>query len=635
MIIQSGQAGLRDEYDYIVVGSGAGGGPVASNLARQGYDVLILEAGGNDEPIDYQVPAFHALSTEHNDLAWKFYVQHYEDPQRQRADKRNYVDYEVDEAPRRGIFYPRAGTLGGCTAHHAMICIYPHNRDWDYVAELTGDGSWSAAEMRKYFERLERCGYVTRGLDILNLARHGFGGWLHTHTADPLLLTRDLELAELVFAAAGQSLDDNVSGPIKFIERVWARLESRADPNDWRRVKEDFEGVTLTPLTIRNGRRYGTRELILDTMQNFPAKLTVKLHALATKVNLDVDKRAVGVEFLDGAHLYRVDPKTPLTGDIAVPRISVCARKEVVLSGGTFNTPQILMLSGIGPAEELRALGIDPKIDLPQVGRNLQDRYEVGIVHKMKHDFAILRDASFVAPAAGQPGDAAYQEWHDHGKGLYATNGAVIAIIKRADKDRPDPDLYMFAVPGHFSGYRPGYSELPRTVKDEFTWVILKGHTKNTAGWVHLRSTDPRDPPDINFKYFDEGNDQSGDDLRGVVAGVECVRAIAARTPHLFKAEMVPGPDVITPTQIADFVKSNAWGHHACGTCRIGREGESVLDSRFRVWGTKGLRVVDASVFPRIPGLFILSAVYMIAEKASDAILEDAEDARATHKGTS
>src|SRR5262249_50204998 len=110
---------------------------------------------------------------------------------------------------------------------------------------------------------------------------------------------------------------------------------------------------------------------------------------------------------------------------------------------------------------------------------------------------------------------------------------------------------------------------------------------------------------------------------------------ITATTPHLFAAEIVPGPDVVTPTQIADFVKSNAWGHHACGTCRIGREGESVLDSRFRVWGTRGLRVVDASVFPRIPGLFILSAVYMIAEKASDAILEDAKDAFATEKGTS
>src|SRR5262249_31783636 len=162
--------------------------------------------------------------------------------------------------------------------------------------------------------------------------------------------------------------------------------------------------------------------------------------------------------------------------------------------------------------------------------------------HKMKHDFAILRDASFVAPTADQPADTAYQEWHDHGKGLYATNGAVIAIIRRADKGRPDPDLYMFAVPGHFSGYRPGYSKLVRTIKAESTWVIPKGHTNNTAGWVRLQSNDPRDPPAINFKYFDEGNDRSGDDLSGVIAGVECVRTITARTPHLFAAEIVPGP---------------------------------------------------------------------------------------------
>jgi choline dehydrogenase len=624
MSIQSAQAALRDEYDYIVVGSGAGGGPVAVNLARAGFQVLVLEAGGDDEPVDYQVPAFHALSTEHNDLAWKFYVQHYEDQERQRADRRNYVDHEVDGAPRQGIFYPRAGTLGGCTAHHAMICIYPHNSDWDHIAELTGDASWRPTTMRSYFERLERCGYFSRWFDIFNLARHGSDGWLHTNTADPLLLARDIQLAELVLAAFKQSHDDNVGDAIDFVKRIWARLKSRFDPNDWRRVKEGFEGATFTPLTIHNGRRYGTRERIAETVGDFPDKLTVKLHALVTKVNLDADNRATGVEFLEGKHLYRADPNASLEGELTARRVTVRARREVVLAGGTFNTPQILMLSGIGPAKDLEALGIEPRIDIDQVGRNLQDRYEVGVVHEMQQDFSILRDASFVAPPSGQLGDSDFREWRNHGKGLYATNGAVIAIIKRSDKERPDPDLYMFAVPGHFSGYRPGYSKLVREIKNQFTWVILKGHTNNTAGWVRLRSADPRDPPYINFKYFDEGNDKSGDDLRGVVAGVECVRAITASTRSLFKSEIVPGANVATPAQIAEFVRNNAWGHHACGTCRIGREGESVLDSRFRVRGTKGLRVVDASIFPRIPGLFILSAVYMIAEKASDAIVEDA-----------
>ena len=130
---------LEKEYDFIVVGSGAGGGPVAARLAEAGYSVLLLEAGDASEPTEYKVPAFHALSTEHNDLAWKFYVQHYANKSQQQRDKHNFlVNETVDGAPRNGIFYPRAGTLGGCTAHHAMIFIAPHNSDWKHIATLTG-----------------------------------------------------------------------------------------------------------------------------------------------------------------------------------------------------------------------------------------------------------------------------------------------------------------------------------------------------------------------------------------------------------------------------------------------------------------------------------------------------------------
>ena len=202
MITQS--ADDRDEeYDFVVVGSGAGGGPVAVNLAKAGYSVLILEAGGEEEPPEYKVPAFHSLSTEHRALAWKFYVQHYTNPGMQRRDKRNFLDNEtVDGVKRTGIFYPRAGTLGGCTAHHAMIFIAPHNSDWNYIAKVTGDKSWKAKFMRKYFQRVERCEYMRRPwLHALNWARHGYDGWLPTTMADPGLLMRDSVLLRLVIAA--------------------------------------------------------------------------------------------------------------------------------------------------------------------------------------------------------------------------------------------------------------------------------------------------------------------------------------------------------------------------------------------------------------------------------------------------
>jgi choline dehydrogenase len=142
---------------------------------------------------------------------------------------------------------------------------------------------------------------------------------------------------------------------------------------------------------------------------------------------------------------------------------------------------------------------------------------------------------------------------------------------------------------------------------------------------VHIRSGDPRDTPDIRFRCFEEG-DGSEDALEAVVDAVLFVRDMARHYRHMIAAEERPGPQVQGREAIRRFVRNEAWGHHASGTCKIGlrEDAMAVLDSRFRVHGTENLRVVDASVFPYIPGLFIVSAVYMIAEKASDVILADA-----------
>jgi choline dehydrogenase-like flavoprotein len=615
-------AEIEDEYDYIVVGSGGGGAPVAANLAKAGFQVLLLEAGGCEEPVEYKVPAFHALSVEHNDLAWKFYVRHYADDARQCRDRENFLNEQiVDSEPRKGIFYPRAGTLGGCTAHHAMALLYPHNRDWEHIAQITGDRSWSPRRMRRYFERLERCEYVKFSWSRrFNRGRHGFGGWLPTTLPNPKLLLRDMVLARLMIAAAETWFEAYVRrcrSPLSLLYRIAIWFNGLFDPNDWRRVRKGFEGPALTPLTIRNGVRFGTRELIREIMAARPDRLTVKLHALVSRVVLDADDRATGVEFLDGRHLYRADPAAPLDNTGDAPLRTVRARREVILAAGTFNTPQLLMLSGIGPPDELARHKIDVRVVLRGVGRNMQDRYEVGVVHKMRADFKLLENATFAED------DPDFADWRN-GHGLYASNGMVAAILKRSSHCQPDPDLCLFAIPGYFTGYRPRYSERSRD-KNYFTWVILKGHTKNNAGRVLLRSADPRDPPDINFRYFEEGNDTLGDDLDALVAGVEFVRKITRRTASLF-VEEIPGPQCRSRAEIAQFIRDSAWGHHASGTCRIGAADDkyAVLDSRFRVKGTSGLRVVDASVFPKIPGLFILSAVYMIAEKASDVILEDA-----------
>ncbi|AGL19305.1 GMC family oxidoreductase [Actinoplanes sp. N902-109] len=594
--------------DYIVVGSGAGGGPLAARLAENGRSVLVLEAGSDAENDNYRVPAFHANATEDPAYAQDTFVAHYSDTTQAQRDSK-FVSG-------KGILYPRASTVGGCTAHHALITIYPDNADWDDIARATGDRSWRATAMRSYFERIERCRYrkrprllprarwLARLLSVLpvvsdryvNRGRHGFDGWLETNLANPKLVTRDWQLFKVLAGAATRTL----SGWLGRSLTAWEGLESFVDPNDWRVQRRRLQGLWLIPLSTADARRSGSRERLTQVRERVPERLRVRTGAMVSKVLFD-GTTATGVEYLDG-------PRTR----------QVRARREVILAAGSFQTPKLLKLSGIGPADELRAHGIEVVRDLPGVGANLQDRYEVGVVSQMNENFALLEDATFEAPQPGQQPDPAYEEWL-RGGGVYTSNGAVVGITHKSDPALPAPDLFIFGLPADFRGYAPGYSTSLQRNRDRFTWAILKSHTRNTGGQVRLRSTDPREQPEVTFHYFEEGTDSSGRDLDAVVAGIEFVRRLNDAADKVILDEVWPGPDA----DLRTFVRDEAWGHHACGTCKIGPAADpaAVVDSAFRVHGITGLRVVDASVFPRIPGSFIVLPTYMISEKAADAIL--------------
>ena len=280
------------------------------------------------------------------------------------------------------------------------------------------------------------------------------------------------------------------------------------------------------------------------------------------------------------------------------------------------------MLSGVGPRPELEKHGLPVRVELAGVGRNLQDRYEIGVVNRMNFDcWKILAGAKYAA------GDPQYRKWAESRKGVYATNGAVMFVIARSAPQRREPDLFCFPLLGKFAGYFPGYSKAIPQHPNYLTWAVLKAHTNNRAGEVTLRSADPRDPPCVDFHYFQEGDDKAGEDLESMVEGIKLVRRLGAplKECKLIAEEELPGAHVQSDEALRSFVRDHAWGHHASCTCAIGpREDGGVLSSDFRVHGTQGLRVVDASVFPRIPGSFIVSAIYMIAEKAADVILEEA-----------
>ncbi|MGA9061467.1 MAG: GMC family oxidoreductase [Terracidiphilus sp.] len=614
------------EYEYIVVGSGAGGGTVAARLAEAGRSVLLLESGGDPRrlagsdpvephadrlPYDYDVPAFHAFASENEALKWDFFVRHYSDDSAQKLDWK-YVD-EWDGKKVDGILYPRAGTLGGCTAHNAQILIYPDNSDWKYIEELTGDASWAPDRMRSYFERVENCHHrpVQRWLSKLgvNPTRHGWKGWLHAEKAIPMAALEDGSL----FDAIARSAEEALLHSRNIARSTHGLLESWADPNDWRTVKSNLSGLCYTPLTTRDHARIGTRERILRTAQDHP-NLKLRLNALAARVMFDDDTRATGVEFLQGERLYRASSR-PATEEGELHR--AYATKEVILAGGAFNSPQLLMLSGIGPREVLDGCGIGVRVDLPGVGRNLQDRYEVPVVNRMDFpEWEVYKEVKFA------PGDPQFEQWQLCRTGIYATNGAVLSVFKHSPLADGPPDLFCMALLTDFQGYYPNYSKAFGKKLNYLTWVVLKAHTRNRAGEVTLRSTDPRDMPLVNFRYFEEGGEE---DLAAMLDGIRFVRKLTAglRTKNRMFEE-VPGDGVEGDDELKAYVRNNAWGHHASCTCAIGpREKNGVLGSDFRVHGTRGLRVVDASVFPRIPGTFIVSAIYMAAEKAADVILSE------------
>jgi choline dehydrogenase len=613
------------EYDFIIVGSGAGGGPLACNLARKKFRVLLIEAGGRRLPTSANIPAFHALATEDPSISWKYFVRHYADDAVGQRDSK----WCANEG---GIFYPRASGLGGCTIHSAMITMSGPADDWNAIASLVDDQSWNSERMRAYFERIENCHYFRPGYvspyvlgfvyDLLaklrkNRGRHGFSGWLDTAWADPRLILSDRQLVGNLVAAWWAARRSQMTGIFRLLRGVvLGTLAAQLDPNHWERLRDRPEGPALVPMAVQDGRRRSVRDYILETERAFPEYLTIWTDRLVTSVLFHAGTReACGVEYLDAPNLYRAHAEA--SSKETPKRLFVHSRHEVILAAGAFNTPQLLMLSGIGPASELARHGITVRADRPGVGRNLQDRYEVSVVWQMPEDFSLLKGLKF-NPLEH---DRALERWHKKRVGLYATNGVLMSILKKSRPDLLMPDLCIFAVPGFFKGYKPGYSKEITADTKHLTWLILKAHTKNRSGTVRLKDNDPRTPPDIDFSYFSKDSDVENEDVQALVEGIKFVRQFSFCKPA-GATEVLPGGDYKSDEELRAFVEKEAWGHHASCTCPIGPDSDpmAVLDGNFRVRGTSRLRVVDASAFPQIPGLFIAANIYMLAERATDVL---------------
>ncbi|MBK1833158.1 GMC family oxidoreductase [Roseibacillus ishigakijimensis] len=753
-------------FDYIIVGSGAGGGPLAARLALAGRRVLLLEAGDNptsEKSVAFphaeageihRAPGYHAASTEEREMSWQFSVRHFADDEQQAKDEKynqlqkgfrdpadpehivsfppreDWLDQAQDQERRGGIFYPRCASLGGCTSHHAMIVVAPNDRDWNEIADLTGDETWRAERMQGYFAKMERCLYrhryrnflasrlpllvklsekAFRWLDprsLLNRGGHGSDGWQPTSFIEPTLVENitkaDKSFFNVLKTAVTSTLDHR--GPaLAMLKRALVRFNfaTYLDPNDPDNRRQRPEGVYLIPTGIESeagmkdgkpllkGERVGVREFILNTQEKCPDRLEIRTGVHVERVLFregdDGIPIACGVSYRKGKHQYDACTETKKGGK----RVEVRARREVILSAGAFNTPQLLMLSGIGDRKvvaEARQRSandrfakddfgfltfVDQKegekkrerfVHLPGVGRNLQDRYEVSLVSEVAQDFTTLDGVSF---APGDPADPARKSYLENRSGLYATNGGAIAVLRKSPaawrENRAEPDIFAFGAPAAFRGYYWGWSrELLRPTlgaakeqRNLWSWIILKAYTHNEQGGVKLWNLDPARQPAICFDSFNhqflkdapqKGRDprltqraakQVEDDLEALTEAIAFFRQVNRNCGSSFRREIQPGSDLPDHSEeLSLWAKSQAWGHHCSCTCRIGADKwqkdpdqltdrHAVLDSQFRVHGVRGLRVVDASVFPRIPGYFIVAPVFMVSEKAADTILAD------------
>ncbi len=468
--------------------------------------------------------------------------------------------FETEPQPRlnrRRLFWPRGKMLGGSSAMNAMIYIRGNRADFDRWAAAGCDG-WEFDSVLPHFKRTER---QERGASDY-------------HGADGPLSVADLR-------------DPNPVSRAFVDAAVEIGLPRNDDFNG-----EEQEGVGFYQVTQRRGERHSAAAAFLVPAMRRP-NLTVWTRAHATGLIVE-NARAVGVRFVrDGKP------------------VEARASREVILTGGAINSPQLLLLSGIGPADELSALGLPVVADVPGVGRNLQDHLFVPIAYSCAKPCTLAtatRIDNLLRYALAR-------------RGPLTSNVAEAGGFVKTRTNLPAPDLQLHFGPTYYLDHgftRPkghGFTIGPTLV------------SPRSRGSIALASSDPFAPPRIDPNYLEQP-----DDLAVLLDGVALARMIVeAKAFDPFRGEEVfPGPQVKGRQATADFVRASAETiYHPVGTCSMGTGSHAVVDSKLRVAGVDGLRVADASVMPEIVTGNTNAAVMMIAERAAETILGQGEPARA------
>ncbi|MDV7349513.1 choline dehydrogenase [Halorubrum distributum] len=468
------------------------------------------------------------------------------------ADWEYYTEPQ-DGCAGRELYWPRGKTLGGCSSTNAMIYIRGHPSDYDGWAELGNDG-WGYDSMLEYFRRAET-------FEPTDSSYHGDEGPLNvTDQSSPRPASEAFVRAA---AQAGYDRNDDFNGA-------------------------EQAGVGLYHVTQKNGKRHSAADAYLKPALD-RSNLTAETGARVTEVTVE-DGRATGVKYSRDGEARSVD-----------------ATEEVLVSAGAVNSPQILMLSGIGDPDHLADHGIDVEAASPGVGRNLQDHLFAFTVYETDDDVSTLDDAGSLRDLFN---------WFVRKRGKLTSNVGEAGGFVRTDPDEPRPDLQFHFAPSYFMEHGLANPEEGRGLSIGATQL-----RPESRGRVRLSSADPFEAPAIDPNYLDERAD-----LETLVEGVKRAREIAdqdALSEYLGR-ELWPGGDVETDEEIARHVREECHTvYHPVGTCKMGDDPAAVVDDELRVRGVEGLRVVDASVMPTLVGGNTNAPTIAIAERAADLIRED------------
>jgi choline dehydrogenase len=466
--------------------------------------------------------------------------------------------YETEPEPGlggRSIIWPRGKVVGGSGSINGLVFLRGAPSDYDEWQRLGARG-WAYRDVLPYFKRMEHC------VD-------GAAEW--RGTGGPMTITNVKRPSTVAKAF------------VEACERL--QYKRNVDFNG-----ERIDGVGFAPLNVHNGWRRSTAVGYLrPNLSRKNLELMTRTHVWKI---LFEGRRAVGVEVERDGKIQRIG-----------------ARRELILSGGAINSPVLLLASGIGPAGELAQHGIEVKLDLPGVGKNLQDHYQASFAFRT-HSGDTLNEAVINPVKSARMA----LQWLFTGTGQLAVGATEATLFAKSSPTEPVPDIQYQVLNFSSDSLKLGLHRWPG-----FTFIFSVCRPKS-RGEIMLRDAEGRMPPRILANYLTDP-----DDMRIMQAGFRIGRQIAATEPFrsLVTEQIRPNPAIESDDEIADFVRNiGSTVYHPCGTCRMGEDDGAVMDSSLRIRGIDGLRVVDASVMPAMPSPNIHPATIMVAEKSSDIIAQ-------------